>query len=204
MKINENQWNFNARPKFINKPMIFKHSATTLIMLKPLFYCSKTGFPEDWAIRKLDEIQWNFMQKTYSKMWCEKQWQIMKNSSKKGAQIEQKSIQKRGPKIDAKMIPKRRQPPTPTRPLEGTLLRREHAEKQPTNKITTMIAESWRVQKGEVQCKMECERWGALRKRAQSTSRTPTRLGRLRHGADYWSGEERGGACHGGMAYRVM
>jgi len=29
-------------------------------------------------------------------------------------------------------------------PLEGSLLRREHAEKQQTNKKTTMIAESWR------------------------------------------------------------
>ena len=35
-------------------------------------------------------------------------------------------------------------PQPPADPLEGSLLRREHAEKQQTNKKTTMIAESWR------------------------------------------------------------
>ena len=43
-----------------------------------------------------------------------------------------------------KRSPKDASPTLPANPKEGSLLRREHAEKQQTNKKTTMIAESWR------------------------------------------------------------
>ena len=161
-----------SRPEFINKHMFSEHSATMLIMQKPLFYCSKTRFSEDWAIRKFDKVRWNFNLKTCSKMWCKKTWKIMKNSSKKGAKINQKPIKKRGRKFMQKRSQKDASPLPPANPKEGSLLRREHTEKQQTTENQQWLR------------KMECERWGGVQRRARSPSRTPTRLGRQRPGAD--------------------
>ena len=94
----------------------------------------------------------------------------MKNGSKKGAKIKPKSIKKRGPKIDAKMEPKRVQPPTPGRPP-----RRFPSKKGTCRKTTNKQKNNNDCRKLEVQC----------RKSEQSTNRIPTRLGRLRPGADF-------------------
>ena len=54
--------------------------------------------------------------------------------SKKGANINQKSIKKQGRQIMQKWCQKDASPQPPAKPLEGSLLRREHTEKQQTTK----------------------------------------------------------------------
>ena len=93
----------------------------------------------------------------------------MKNGSKKGAKIELKSIKKRGPKIDAKRVPKRAQLPG-----GGGPPRRFPSKKGTCRKTTNKQKNNNDCRKLEVQC----------RKSEQSTNRIPTRLGRLRPGAD--------------------
>ena len=63
-------------------------------------------------------------------------------------------------------------PTLPANPKEGSVLRREHTEKQQTTENQQWLR------------KMECERWGGVQRRARSPSRIPTRLGRQRPGAD--------------------
>ena len=56
----------------------------------------------------------------------------MKNSSKNGAKINQKSMKKRNRKLIQKWCQKDARPTLPGNPKEGSLLRREHTEKQQT------------------------------------------------------------------------
>ena len=90
----------------------------------------------------------------------------MKNGSKKGAKIKLKSIKKRRPKIDAKRVRKRALPPGG----------REPPRRFPSKKGT--------VQKNNKQTKKATLRSCGARKGSRARNRTPTRLGRLRAGAD--------------------
>ena len=88
---------------------------------------------------------------------------------KNGAKIHQKTIKKRGPKNDAKRVPKRALPPGGREPP-----RRFPSKKGTVQKNNKQTKNNNDCRKLEVQC----------RKSEQSTNPIPTRLGRLRPGAD--------------------
>ena len=132
---------------------------------------------------KLQKYHEKYVEKSDSK--------TIEKSSKNRWKMEPKSIKKPSKNEVQKMMQKWSQkgasPQPPADPLEGSLLRREQYRKRTNKQKNNKLLQNAHVGCRKVRCSA---RWsakgaGAVQKREQSTNRIPTRLGRLRPGADF-------------------